>query len=396
MFFTNKSYVGKQELSNKFHSSNRQLVHAGIVDGTNAFTGPEHVVIDLTNRCNNTCIACWTHSPLLGEKAPDPTWHKQELDLPRALELIEELHKAGTSIIRFTGGGEPFVHPGIYDLIRAVKSKGIFCSVTTNLNLISHGAVDELIDIGIDEIAVSLWASNAGEYIKTHPNQSERSFDNITKALMKIARLKRVKRYASPSHWFKRPLPRVNMLNVICNLNYQSVEAMFDYALKIEADSIYYTVVDIIEGSTDILLLSDDQRKKVYQMCLAIEQKNNRMPRRRRIFLDNFSGFKVRLQQEAARYGKYDRNMVDSIPCYIGWIFCRIMADGQVAPCCRGVHLPMGNIYESPFTEIWYSKKYDHFRRKAKNYNKNDPYFSNMGCQKTCDNHISYTLIVTV
>ena len=205
---------------------------------------------------------------------------------------------------------------------------------------------------------------------------------------MRIAHLKRIRRCTSPSHWFEQPLPRINLVNVICNLNYQSVEAMFDYALKIRAESIYYTVVDTIEGKTDTLLLSDDQRKEVFRMCLAIEKKNNRLSRRRRIFLDNFSGFKTRLQQETALFGKYDRIAVDSIPCYVGWIFCRIMADGKVAPCCRGVHLPMGDIYEKPFAEIWYSMQYNKFRLKAKDCDKSDPYFKNMDCQKTCDNHM--------
>jgi len=371
---------------NKFHTSARRLIHAGITDGTNAFTGPEHVVIDLTNRCNNTCIACWTRSPLLGENAPDPTWHKQKLDLSRALELVDELHKAGTSIIRFTGGGEPFMHPGIYDLIQAVKSKGIFCSVTTNLNLISREAADELIAIGIDEIAVSLWASTPDDYVKTHPNQSIHSFNKITSILKYIARKKRIRRYTKPSHWFKKPMPKINILNVICNLNYKAIETMLDYALEVEAESLYFTVADTIEGGTDTLLLSDEQREQAYQMCEVILQKNNRLPRYRRIFLDNLSGFMTRLQQETASIGKYDQNTINTIPCYIGWIFCRIMAGGQVAPCCRGVHIPMGNINKNSFAEIWYSKRYNNFRNKAKNCNKNNRYFSKVGCIKTCDN----------
>lgn len=373
---------------NQKQAANRQWIYEGIIDGSRAYTGPEHVVIDLTNRCNNSCIACWTGSPLLSDKAPEPIWHKHEIKMDRALELIDELAASGTSIVRFSGGGEPFMHHGIFELIRAAKSNGLFCSVTTNLTLIDLESVEELITSGLDELSVSVWASNSKEYVKTHPNQSEKSFDFITEVLMRIANQKRVRRYTSPSCWLKQPLPRVNLVNVICNLNYQSVEAMFDYALKIGAESIYYTVVDTIEGSTDALLLSDDQRKEVFQMCLAIEQKNGRLPRRRRIVLDNFSGFKTRLQQETARYGEYDHFAVDSIPCYIGWIFCRIMADGRVAPCCRGVHLPMGSIYERPFAEIWHSKTYDNFRLKAKNCAKSDPYFKNMDCRKTCDNHM--------
>ena len=370
----------------KFQPSTRQLIRAGIADETKAFTGPEHVVIDLTNRCNNSCIACWTHSPLLGKAGPDPAWHKQELDLGRTLDLIDELYRMGTAIIRFTGGGEPFMHSGIYTLIRAVKSRGMFCAVTTNLTLVDPETATELVATGLDELAVSLWASNPDEYAKTHPNQPNSTFERITAVLKHIHRLRRVKSFPSPLRLFRRPTPRINILNVICNLNHKSIESMFDYALETGADSIYFTVVDTIEGSTDCLLLSDEQRKEAKEACDSIRQKNDHLPRRQRITLDNFSGFETRLAQEPARYGNYDQNAVDSIPCYIGWIFCRIMADGHVAPCCRGVDIPMGNINESSFAEIWYSTKYDFFRRKAKNSKKSDLYFRKVGCQKTCDN----------
>jgi MoaA/NifB/PqqE/SkfB family radical SAM enzyme len=370
------------------YSSLRNRIRAGIADGSKAFIGPEHVVIDLTNRCNNRCIACWTRSPLLKNNNPAPEWHQQELDTYRASELIEELHEMGTSIIRFTGGGEPFMHPGIYKLIRMVKSKGIYCSITTNGILINPKKADELVALGLDEMAVSLWAANPEDYLNTHPNQTRGTFEHITRVIKHINRRRRLKKYLKPSHWFKPPLPRINVLNVICNLNYQSVEAMYDYALEVGADSIYFTVVDTMEGSTDSLLLTDEQRRRVYQACIAIQQKNAQLPRYRRIFLDNFSRFKTRLQQKPAGQGNYDQNLVDGIPCYVGWFFCRIMADGQVAPCCRGVHIPMGNINQSAFTEIWHSKKYNTFRRKAKNRNKNDRYFSKVGCHKTCDNYM--------
>ncbi len=370
----------------KFHSSTRPLIQAGIADGSKAFTGPEHVVIDLTNRCNNTCIACWTRSPLLGKNAPDPGWHKETLDLQRTLKLIDELYCSGTTIIRLTGGGEPFMHPGVLEIIRAVKSHGIFCSLTTNLNLINLEIADELVAIGIDEISVSLWASTPDEYVKTHPNQTPHAFEKITRVLKHIAQKKRIGRYTDPKRWFKKPFPKISILNVICNLNYDSVVGMFDYALQVEADSIYYTVVDTIEGATDSLLLSDEQRNMADQLCKTVVSKNACLPIGRRITLDNFSGFRTRLQQATAAVGRYDQNTINSIPCYIGWIFCRIMANGQVAPCCRGVQIPMGNINNHSLAEIWHSSKYNKFRTRAKNRHKSDLYFSEVGCSKTCDN----------
>ena len=70
----------------------------------------------------------------------------------------------------------------------------------------------------------------------------------------------------------------------------------------------------------------------------------------------------------------------------MGWIFARILANGDVAPCCRGSDLPLGNINTDGFKKVWLGEKYAEFREKAKTLSKKDPYFEPIGCQKTCDN----------
>jgi MoaA/NifB/PqqE/SkfB family radical SAM enzyme len=364
-----------------------QLVINGIRDGTHSFTGPEHVVIDLTNRCNNNCIGCWTKSPLLGENRPDHSWHKQELETDLVLQLIDDLSDLGTSIIRFTGGGEPFLHQDIFKLIKAVKSRGMFCAVTTSLNMIDHFDADKIIDSGLDELSVSLWASNGDEYVATHPNKTQKTFAGITAVLKEIARTKQGRGLPFFSQGENR-LPRVNILNVISKVNYTGIEAMYDYALEVQADSIYFAVIDIIEGSTESLLLSGRDRGFVSEACRRIEKKNTTMFGRQRLFLDNFAGFRNRINETGAHKGKYDEKRVEEIPCYIGWIFCRIMADGKVAPCCRGVNIPMGDLHENSFTDIWYSDRYNHFRKCAKNMQDHRSFFADVGCGKTCDNHM--------
>ncbi len=364
-----------------------QLVVNGILDGTHAFAGPEHVVIDLTNRCNNNCVGCWTKSPLLGDNKPEQSWHKQQLDTNLVLQLIDELATLGTAIIRFTGGGEPFLHKDILKLIEAVKRSDMFCAVTTSLNMIDSCGIDRIIDSGLDELSVSLWASNGAEYVATHPNKSQKTFTEITSVLKRIARRKK----KSVLPFFPKEesgLPRVNLLNVISKINYKSIEAMYDYALKVRADSVYYTVIDIIEGCTESLLLSDLDRRFVSEACKHIKKKNKTMRGKQRIYLDNFEGFQNRINDKMVKRGKYDEKRVEAIPCYIGWIFCRIMADGQVAPCCRGVNIPMGDLHEKSFTDIWFSDKYNKFRTFAKNIQHHRSFFEKVGCGKTCDNHM--------
>ncbi len=360
----------KPNLNPDLQKRSENLVISGIINGREAFTGPEQVVIDITNRCNEKCIGCWLYSPLLKQR-PDSRWLRQEINFSRARSLINELADLGTKRIRFTGGGEPFMHPKIMELIEYTKTRGLICCLTTNFSLLNKQMVRDLIRLRVDELAISLWASNEKTYAKTHPCAPERIFGNIKENLKILSNEKKDK-------------PFVTLCNVICNLNYSEIKQMFDFALDLMVDGVYFTLIDTIEGATDSLLLDEEQKQAALKQAEQIQ--GLQQGQKKRIKLDYFDGFIWRLKGEGVLAGNYDQHRINQIPCYAGWIFARILADGAIVPCCRGVKKPMGNINEHNFKDIWLSQKYNEFRSKAKYLSKSDSYFSEIGCLKMCDN----------
>jgi len=361
----------RPKLNSEPRARSQDPVLDGIQNGRNALIGPEQVVIDLTNRCNQQCIGCWLYSPLLKQK-PKKECLTQEISFEKARDLISSLAELGTKRIRFTGGGEPFMHPEIMKLVEHTKSKGLFCCITTNFSLLNKEKVKDLIKLRVDELAISLWASHQDTYQKTHPGSLPGTFEKIKENLKTLTEEKINK-------------PMVTLCNVICNLNYLEVEDMFKFALAMKTDGIYFTLVDTLEG-TESLLLSKEQRRIVLRQVEAIKKHWAKMPQDSRIRLDYFDGFISRLNEEASSLGNYDRERVDKIPCYVGWIFARVLADGGITPCCRGVNKLMGNINNHSFKDIWLSGQYAEFRTKARYLPKTDPYFSEIGCLKMCDN----------
>lgn len=83
---------------------------------------------------------------------------------------------------------------------------------------------------------------------------------------------------------------------------------------------------------------------------------------------------------------QYDTSILKKIPCYIGWIYARILSNGDVIPCCRAHRKPLGNIFEKPFDAIWQSDHYNQFRDNALHLPKNHHYFNDINCLKGCDN----------
>ncbi|MCP4549398.1 MAG: radical SAM protein [bacterium] len=332
-------------------------------------TGPQQAVVDLTNRCNNNCLACWTRSPLLRDKAPSRDWYGQELPGVVVKRLIAELGRMGCEILRFSGGGEPMLHPDFEELVGLTAQAGIRCAVTTNGTYLRQLAPATL--EAVEELTVSLWSATPQSYARLHPNKTQNTFKRIVAALDAV----REARLAGHQR------PEVVIANVISAVNHHELEAMLELACLLGAARVYFTLVDPVADRTDGLLLDAAAAAEVLSRAREL------FPRYRpRIALDNEQGFLRRLEENDPQHGNYDLRAVEEVPCLVGWHFVRVMADGAVVPCCRAVNLPMGNLHDAPFGEIWRASPYTEFRRHADDSRLTHPYFRGIGCIKSCDN----------
>jgi MoaA/NifB/PqqE/SkfB family radical SAM enzyme len=100
--------------------------------------------------------------------------------------------------------------------------------------------------------------------------------------------------------------------------------------------------------------------------------------------LQGFGSFWRRVRGGSS--GGRDARVVDKVPCSVGYTYARVQATGHVIPCCKAAEMPLGNILERSFEEVWFSDAYDEFRRNAIALPKSDPYFEPMECYKVCDN----------
>lgn len=347
---------------------------AGVLDGRRAFVGPEQVVIDLTNRCNNNCIGCWTRSPLLRDLEPSPTWQSMEIPFDSVIHLLNDLCDLGTRRVRFTGGGEPLMHAGLDEILRACKQRQLVTCITTNGSLLNEERVELYTQLPVDEIAVSLWAASPQTYSRTHPNKTSRTFDRIERNLAALGRKKKLR-------------PHITLSSVLMAMNFREAERMYDFARHVSAEAVYYAVLDPVGDRTEGLMLRPEHVDELNVLLDRVERRNASLPSRQQLVLENWAGFRRRVSSiKQQQRGEYDASVIDEIPCYVGWIFCRIVANGDVAPCCRGVNMPLGNINTDGFMKVWHSERYAEFRENALTLSKRDPYFAPIGCHMTCDN----------
>jgi len=447
----------------KFFKENLDL--AGALSGSKAYTGPGIVQIDLTNNCNLNCVGCWCHSNFLKDLKLKGEEKKRKLPYIMVKKLIGDLYKSGTKEIMLSGSGEPFMYSEIMDVISLIKEKGIRLNIVTNFTLINKKIIKELVELNVENITVSLWAGDAETYVKTHPNQTKKSFEKIRENLRFLHSIKK-----------ENNLPNVKIYNVISKFNFDKTKEMLDFALETLVDFIEFQVIDIIPGKTELLKLDEKDKKSLLTRVMNFKKRKeyfdvligtNHLKKFNKKHYNEFmefgrffkntlkKGFDLRFNEKKAicpkghsslsmevdqikenafkfkfseeickkcpnyekcsidkknftikeeflnllgfgsffrrisgqtKENSYDVNIIDSMPCYVGWLYTRILTNGNVIPCCKAHLFPLGNLYKNSFKEVWFSKKYNEFRKKAKKLKKSDVYFKKIGCYKGCDN----------
>jgi MoaA/NifB/PqqE/SkfB family radical SAM enzyme len=361
----------------EFCRNNKDL--AGIIDGRKAFLGPELLQIDPTNSCNNNCIACWCRSPLLKDKKMSKEIGDQFLPLELVIQVLDDCASMGTTNIYIAGGGEPFMHPNLIEIIAHVKKLGMACHVNTNFTLVDKNLAAQLVDMGVDHLIVSLWAATPETYVSCHPNKTPETFWQLTDVLKYLVKIKQ----QGPLH--------IKLYNVIMNLNYHEIEKMVALAHDLGVNAAEFTVADVIPGYTDQLLLNNRERKEIVEMCEAMDGKPGPEDSKTDIYMNEF---RRRVAETGAEEGEYDKLMLVDIPCVIGWNFARILANGNVNACLKAHRVPVGNVFKSSFAEIWNGRKQMEFRQKTRAGNPGDPFFSligndadstKIGCHRGCD-----------
>ncbi|MEK7477558.1 MAG: radical SAM protein [Candidatus Coatesbacteria bacterium] len=105
----------------------------------------------VTNACNLRCRMCAQWGPEGYIRGGRP---QQAMPVSRWLELVDEAARLGTKVAVLRGG-EPLLFPGVLEIIRRMKARGLFLCMDTNAVFLERHA-EELVDSGIDVITVSV------------------------------------------------------------------------------------------------------------------------------------------------------------------------------------------------------------------------------------------------
>lgn len=187
------------------------------------------LTVNLTNRCNTWCRYCFQKSGSSG--IVDCIRVK---DIQRILGFFEKRQNGGEKYLQFTGG-EPFLHPDIFEIIKLALLFGYILRIQTNGILISSMTEEQMIILSSDKILIKV--SLDGWNAKTH--EEWRAKGSFIKVISGIRRLRKYNR-------------NIGIKTVVHDLNFPKIYRMLDMCLGLGARAFSYNQLRL-EGRAEHL-----------------------------------------------------------------------------------------------------------------------------------------------
>lgn len=323
---------------------NDKLRFAGVLKDM-VLTGPEKLVIHITDRCNFNCLYCYYHAPERKRK------DKKDMDFNFFKKVVDEAGKLGIGVVSLSASGEPTLHPRIGDMIDYAKSKGMKLLMTTNGSF-NKGMLKHILKI--DTLIVSL-SSVSEDRFKELQQDKYLGFHNVMENLLTISKIKNSKKISRPF---------VQMNYIINKMNYKDIEKIFELAKRLKIDMMNFRLMVPTEWNERLALSGQES----LGLAAAINDMTGRgvvtgLPNN----LDDIR--EIASDLEFQKTGHVYRNSTNKFrpkACYSGWYYMSIDINGDVIPCCQIPRIVLGNAKMNSLKGIWESVQYSKWRDEGK------------------------------
>ncbi|MBZ0273474.1 radical SAM protein [bacterium] len=320
------------------------------VTANRAFVGPRTFHLDVTNTCNTDCVQCWFHSPYAKNRPDagdfDIEWKRRQMPWDTFTRIVDDLAdmRAGEDVV-LSGKGEPTVHPRIADMVRYVKSKGLFATLFTNGIRLDAPLARAIVESRCDMVYVSLMADAPDTYARLHESPPAGEFERVVE---NIANLVREKRAA------KADAPRIVLVDVVCNRNHDRVIEFARLGASLGVDILRYQLTAIESYNKPLSMTAGELARVRRDLSSA-----------RGIARDAGMSIVENIDLQLARGEENwsgDRYLREG--CFAGWSFSRVWAGGEVSFCCAPKVI--ANLNDARFADVWTSRDYDRARIAGK------------------------------
>ncbi|NJD54190.1 MAG: radical SAM protein [Candidatus Methanoperedens sp.] len=318
---------------------------------------PPVIIWFITYKCNLRCKMCGFYGQ--GGKIPDV---QNELSFDEIKIVIDGLRKSYQfyPYKPYIGiiGGEPFIHPKIFEILEYLRKSGFSYSVTTNFVLLNEEKINRLVKIGINDLRISLDGprdihdeirSARGTFDKMFNNlRYFRSIDkktpirlNCVISPMNLSRIQEIIPYAKELDASLSYQHLVFIDDAHRNENTKISNNIFDEDMYVDATSMTLSKNDVALLNKKYIEITDECKRQYVQVSFMPDLSVND-------FDDYYFDLSGYVHQER---------------CFWPWGTARITPEGNIYSC---MHYIFGNLRNSSFKNIWNNERARKFRYTLK------------------------------
>jgi len=317
------------------------LTLLGIFLGRRPLCGPRILQLNISDECNLDCIMC-------NRSCFQPSGF---LDFDKILSVIGQVYPLGLREVYYHGFGEPFLHPRIHDVFRAVHKTHPCLKqfVITNATCLGEKTIKSILAYRVG-LRCSVHAADKTTWARIHPHDDVSSFDRMARAVRRLAA-------AGPD--------RISVLFVLFKTNHQTIDSMVKFALEAGVVHVLFRPITFYKDKNgncmnDHLALSREEHDRVVEKLTAYQKELKD---------------KLKIDMTPFRLSRYDNSRKRSNSfdyyrrknsCLISWVLSVITKDGDILPGCVEEAFPRmaGNVFKDRFRDVWWSRTLQEFRKK--------------------------------
>ena len=287
---------------------------------------PPCLFVEVTNRCNLSCPTCQ-----LGTDQAYKGYNKGDITFEQFKKIVDQI----PSLIYVTlqGVGEPLLNKDIIKMIQYCTDKGISTYINTNGTILTETKSRELVEAGLGNLSISINSFDEKIFSET------RSGASITKVTENVKKFIEIKKQLNK----KRPI--VSFRAILMKETEPTMEDLIFKSNELGIDVLYIQLfISMIADKN--LCNSSLNRHEIEVFSEKIEQWKKQ----------------IKMSIVTESFGKSSNNLGQ---CKLPWFSPNVTAEGYLTPCCTISNpsiLNMGNVFETPFEQIWNSEKFVNFR----------------------------------
>jgi len=266
--------------------------------------------IELTERCNLSCVHCYINQP-----ASDRKVKSNELSTTEWKSILDQMADKGCIFLLITGG-EPLLREDFQEILFHSRKLGFLVCLFTNATMLTPEIADLIADLNLQALEISLYGATPETYEKVTGQPG--SFNKCLRGI-ELAIERNIK---------------VSLKSVLLTINQHELtqmEALTEsYGLKFRYDSTLWPRLDGTKNNIKYQLPNEEM--------LALDEKD---PKRQQAWFDTAESFNRQLIRNEKVF-----------TCGAGYRSFHINSKGLMSPCMM-VRKPTYSVLNMGFESAW-------------------------------------------